>query len=133
MNLGKRYYSHRLYSLHRLDVGDIRTFDKTENLGSVQLIDGMTPRIALASDHGALNDLTLESAKKLFGEPTLLCESPRDSKDQLATFNLKALLDRDEPNIFHIDFEIEKGGKAKSYRVRGFENPEPSWQTLAAE
>ncbi len=133
MNLGKRYYSHSFYSLHRLDVGDIRTFDDTKKLGNLQLVGGTAPRMSLNSEHGTLNELTLESAKKLFGEPSFIYDSPRNPLNQLATFNFKTLLDRNEPNIFHLDMEIARGGKAQHYRIRGIDTSEPAWITLAAE
>ena len=133
-NIGKRFYSHSLYSLHRLDVGDMRTFNETEKLGNLQLVEGSTPHIVLNSGQGTLNELTLESAKKLFGEPSFIYDSPKNSHNQLVTFNLKTLLDRNEPNIFHVDIEIAKGGKAQNYRVRGTNIPSDTpWQTLAAE
>ena len=46
-NIGKRFYSQSLYSLHRLDVGDMRTFNETEKLGNLQLVEGSTPHIIL--------------------------------------------------------------------------------------
>lgn len=127
---GKEVYYPITYHLHRLDVGDVRTYDDTDKLANLQLSDGVTPVMLLYGNHGALKDLTVESAKKIFGEPSFRGQSERVPTEELVTFNLKGFGPVNEPNIFHIDIETGADGKFKSYRVRGNGIPKPEWQEL---
>jgi len=133
MHIVHRNYHKRSYPAYRLDTGDVRIFDDNGKVGNLRMVEGGTGGFGMRSDYGEMRDLTLESAKKFFGEPSLICESPRNPKDQLVTFNLKTKFDRDEPDIFHLDFEIEKDGKVQYYRVRAIDMPQPEWQTVTVE
>lgn len=126
---GKDIYYPTTYELYRLNDGDIGVFKDTDKLANLQLSNGITPVLILKSDYGVLKDLTVESAEKLFGKPSFRGQSERVPSEGLFTFNLRSFGQCNEPNIYHIDFETGKYGKFKSYRVRGYEIPKPSWQT----
>ncbi len=133
---GKDIYYPTTYGLYRLDAGDVRTYNDTELLANLQLSHGITPVLILNGKYGALKDLTVESAEKLFGKPSFRGQSERIPSEGLFTFNLKGFGQCNEPNIYHIDFETGKNGKFKSYRVRGYEIPvldsQVGWQELTS-
>ena len=133
---GKDVYYPITYQLYRLDAGDIRTFKDTDTVANLQLSDGITPVLILKHDYGALKDLTVESAEKLFGKPSFRGQSERIPAEGLFIFDLRGFGQCNEPNIYHVDFETGENGKFKSYRVRGYEIPKPSshtgWQELTS-
>lgn len=130
---GEKIYFPTTFHLHRIDSGDVRIFDDTDQLANIQLSGDVTPVFLLYGDKGELKDLTLETAEKIFGKVAFKAHSERNPDDKLYRFDFKTSGASLEPNIFHVDFEAGSDGKFKSYRVRGIGIARPDWQTIGTQ
>lgn len=80
----------------------------------------------------ALKDMTVETASKILGRPSFSKTSKSNKAIELLTFDFKGL-NRQGPDVFHMDIETDKNGKFKNYRLRAVGIRKPEWKELSAQ
>lgn len=83
---------------------------------------GWSDRVSFYKDGLGWTKLTLEDAKKIFGEPRLRGVG----KTQFYTFDAFVTVQR-EQQLFHIDLRFNSQGIIESYRIRGIGIRNPQW------
>lgn len=101
---------------------DFKHAPKPEEQTNLRRLVEFTNRVSFYKEGPGWQKLTLESAKKIFGEPHLRGVG----KTTFYVFDAYVTVQR-EKQLFHIDMKFAQDGTIESYRIRGIGIRNPLW------
>ncbi|MDQ5933433.1 MAG: hypothetical protein QG574_731 [Cyanobacteriota bacterium erpe_2018_sw_21hr_WHONDRS-SW48-000092_B_bin.40] len=101
---------------------DFKHSPKPEEQTNLRRLVEFTNRVSFYKEGPGWQKLSLESAKKIFGEPHLRGVG----KTTFYVFDTYVTFQR-EKQLFHIDMKFAQDGTIESYRIRGIGIRNPQW------